>query len=68
VLAGREGGFDVFGLREDGQRDYNGLDVAAEEEIVVGIARARVVGVEGNVDVQRFCGCERAGVYRLETE
>jgi hypothetical protein len=52
MLAGCEGSFDIFRLREDRQRDYDGLDIATEEEVMVGIASARVVGVERNIDIQ----------------
>jgi hypothetical protein len=45
VLAGGEGGLDVGRLGDDGERNDDGLDVAACEELRVGLA-GRVLRVE----------------------
>lgn len=49
MFARCEGGFDEFGLDQDGEGDYDGLDVRAEQEIMVSMARSCIVGVELDV-------------------
>jgi hypothetical protein len=46
MLARGECGFDVFGLFGDGQGEDHGVDVRAQEQVVVGLAGACIVRVE----------------------
>lgn len=59
MLASCECGLDERRLREDGQRDDDGVDVGAGEEVGVGLACAAVVGVER--DIVAGCGSKGAG-------
>lgn len=48
MLAGGEGGLDVLWLADDGESNDDGLDVLAEEQVVVRLANTRV----GRVEIQ----------------
>lgn len=71
MLAGLERGLDVFGLIEDGQGDDDGVDVVAQEEVVVDAAGTCVFGVEvyvAGVFTQCLRGFEGARVEGFEGE
>jgi len=65
-----ERSFDIFRLREDGKGEDDGVDVGAQEEIVVGFARTGVGGVKVDIGAGRegegLCGLESARVDGLE--
>lgn len=48
MLAGGEGGLDVLRLADDGESNDDGLDVLAEEQVMVRLANTRV----GRVEIQ----------------
>lgn len=52
MLASSKRSLDEFGLLHDGQGDDDSLDIIPEQEIVVGLAGARIVRVQ--VDIGQF--------------
>jgi hypothetical protein len=75
MLPSGECSFYIFRLTHDRERENNGVDVIAKEEVVVGLSRTRIIGVEIDIcfegfgrfegaRVDGFEGEEGAGVYR----
>jgi hypothetical protein len=68
MLAGGERSFDVCGLFGYGQGDDHGVDIGAQEQIVVRLPLAGVVRVEVDSDAQSFCRGEGARVDGFKGE
>jgi len=68
MLPCRQCSFDIFGLTEDGKGDYDAVNIVSEQQIMVGLARAGVIGIEVDFELQSLCGLERARIYSFESE
>jgi hypothetical protein len=68
MLAGGERSFDVFGLLGDGQGNDYGVDIGAQEQVVVRLPHAGIVRVEVDGDAQSLCRGEGARVDGFKGE
>ena len=68
MFSSRKRRLNVFRLIQDREGDDDGVNVSAQQEVMVGLAAAGVVGVEVDIGVECLCGFERARVDGFEGE